>query len=154
LSSEQTARQGQLKIGIHLHRAYWNGHRFLPGTLHLHFDEGTRTMDAFTKTNSGLTHSTDQSGESNRLARAANVAIDGASSAFDRTTSAAHDMVDHLSDNVSGFGHSISHQTARLREASAKGVDMTRGYVRSKPVRAVAMAAGVGLLAGLLLRLR
>lgn len=111
-------------------------------------------MDAITKTISGLTHPTDQSVEPNRLARAANVAIDGASSAFDRTTTAAHEMVDHLSDNASGFGHSISHQSARLREASAKGVDLTRNYVRSKPVRAVVMAAGVGLLAGLLLRLR
>lgn len=101
-----------------------------------------------------LSHDTVDGGENNRLARAANVAIDGASSAFGRTTSAAHDVVDHLSDNVSGLARSISHQSARLREASTKGVEMTRGYVRDKPMRAVAMAAGVGLLAGLLLRLR
>lgn len=110
-------------------------------------------MDLYTKPTSEISPSSNLDEDPNPSSRTA-AGTNGINPAFNDITSVAHDVVDKLSENVSDIDHSISQQVARLRDASIKSADATRGYVRSNPLRSLAYAAGVGLLAGLLLRLR
>lgn len=75
-----------------------------------------------------------------------------AQSTTDRVARAAHQAVDSLS----GYG---ARTEERLREtgriAGKRGrqyADQVGGYVNERPLAAIAMAAGVGVLFGLLLR--
>lgn len=73
-------------------------------------------------------------------------------SATERLARAAHQAVDTLSEYGGQAEERLRDTTQVATERSREMVDQVRRYVEDHPVAAIAIAAGVGLALGLLMR--
>lgn len=79
-------------------------------------------------------------------------AADAARPAVDRITAGAHQAVEKLMTVASATADTVSQKSAQLMDAQERLVEEARGYVRQKPVTALAIAASVGYLMSRLMR--
>lgn len=75
-----------------------------------------------------------------------------AQSTTDRVARAAHDAIDSLSDYGSRAEQRLRSSGQQASRRGREYADQVGGYVNQRPLAAVALAAGVGVLFGLLLR--
>ena len=71
-----------------------------------------------------------------------------AHSAVDRVSSGAHGTIDKLTDSASRAATSLSVQARKLTAAPNRALENSRGYVKDRPLQAIAAALVLGLLVG------
>ncbi len=105
---------------------------------------------------------TPTNGANDSLTRSVDQANQSVHSVIDRATEAVHAPVNQLADGAhrlankagsvaSQAAESIDGATAKLRAGPAEMVESCRSHVRESPLKALAIAAGLGLFAGLCL---